>query len=212
MLRWYLDNSMTAAVKPPIRFKFDPEKFVASLAFFASHAKGIDKLKAAKLFYYADKYHLLRYGKPILGDVYYHLDYGPVPSKALDIMNEAIEPYQLRGIPQSNLELFKKYLKVDAEGKAHPTFEVKDEPDFDVFSESELEALRETVKRYGHYSGRQLIDLAHREAPWRKTARNEEIDYRLFFEGAKDASPEAAEYLESLREHLEVMFSLAAPA
>lgn len=202
---------MTAA-KPPIRFKFDPEKFVASLAFFASHAKGIDKLKAAKLFYYADKYHLLRYGKPILGDVYYHLDYGPVPSKALDIMNEAIDPYQLRGIPQSNLELFKKYLSVDAEGKTHPTFEVKGEPDFDVFSESELEALRETVRQYGHYSGRQLIDLTHREAPWRKTERNEEIDYCLFFEGAKDARPEAAGYLESLREHLEVMFSLAAPS
>lgn len=202
----------TAAVKPPIRFKFDPEKFVASLAFFASHAKGVDKLKAAKLLYYADKYHLLRYGKPILGDVYYHLDYGPVPSKALDIMNEAIDPYHLRGIPQSNLELLRKYVKVDSEEKKHPLFAAKMEPDLDVFSESELEALNETIERYGHYSGRQLIDLTHREAPWLKTDRNEEIDYHLFFEGEKDASPEAAEYLESLREHIEVMFSLTAPS
>ena len=202
----------TATVKLPIRFKFDPEKFVASLAFFASHAKGLDKLKAAKLLYYADKYHLIRYGKPILGDVYYHLDYGPVPSKALDIMNEALDPYRLRGIPQSNLELLKKYLKVDPAEKTHPTFEAKTEPDLDVFSESELEALRETIKRYGRYSGRQLIDLTHQEAPWLKTDRNEEIDYRLFFEDAQDASPEAAAYLESLREHMEVMFSLAAPS
>ena len=201
----------TATIKPPIRFKFDPEKFVASLAFFASHAKGLDTLKAAKLFYYTDKYHLIRYGKPILGDVYYHLDYGPVPSKALDIMNEAIDPYRLRGIPQSNLELLTKYLKVDSE-KTHPTFEAKAEPDLDVFSESELEALRETIKRYGHCSGRQLIDLTHQEAPWLKTERNEEIDYHLFFESAKDASPGAAEYLESLREHMDVMFSLAAPS
>ena len=202
----------TAAVKPPVRFKFDPERFVASLAFFASHTKGLDKLKAAKLLYYADKYHLIRYGKPILGDVYYHLDYGPVPSKALDIMNEAIDPYRLRGIPQSNLELLKKYLKIDSEERTHPIFEAKTGPDLEVFSESELEALHETVKRYGHYSGRQLIDLTHQEAPWLKTERNEEIDYRLFFEGASDANPEAAEYLESLREHMDVMFSLAAPS
>lgn len=200
------------AAKPPIRFKFDPEKFVASLAFFASHAKGVDKLKAAKLLYYADKYHLIRYGKPILGDVYYHLDYGPVPSKALDIMNEAIDPYHLRGIPQSNLELLKKYVKVEIEGKAHPTFETKTAPDLEVFSESELEALNETIKQYGHCNGRQLINLTHQEAPWLKTERNEEIDYHLFFEGEKNASPEAAEYLESLREHMEVMFSLTAPS
>src|SRR3989338_2494978 len=156
----------TAAVKPPIKFKFDPEKFVASLAFFASHAKGVDKLKAAKLLYYADKYHLVRYGKPILGDVYYHLDYGPVPSKALDIMNEAINPYRLRGIPQSNLELLNRYLEVDSKEKKHPTFAFKTEPDLDILSESELEALNETIKRYGHYSGRQLIELTHREAAW----------------------------------------------
>lgn len=204
---------MTAnAVKPPIRFKFDPEKFVASLAFFASHAKDVDKLKAAKLLYYADKYHLVRYGKPILGDVYYHLDYGPVPSKALDIMNEAIDPYRLRGIPQSNLELLMRYVKIDTEGKAHPTFQAKTKPDLEVFSESELEALNETIERYGHYSGPQLINLTHREAPWLKTERNEEIDYHLFFEDEKNASPEAAEYLESLREHMEVMFSLTAPS
>ncbi len=202
----------TTPVKPPIRFKFDPEKFVASLAFFASHANGVDKLKAAKLLYYADKYHLIRYGKPILGDVYYHLDYGPVPSKALDIMNEAIDPYRLRGIPQSNLELLKKYIKVDGEGKAHPIFEAKTAPDLDVFSESELEALNATIKRYGHCSGPQLINLTHREAPWLKTERNEEIDYHLFFEGEKGASAEAEEYLESLREHMEVMFSLTAPS
>ena len=201
----------TATLRPPIRFKFDPEKFVACLAVFAEKTKGLDKLKAAKLFYYADKHHLVRYGKPIFGDVYYHLDYGPVPSKALDIMNEAINPYQLRGIPQSNLELLKKYLVVDSEEKTHPTFELKMGPDVEILSESELEALHETVKRYGHYSGRQLIDLTHREAAWTQTEPNSEIDYRLFFEGVADAAPEALEYLESLRENIDFIHAFSAP-
>lgn len=203
---------MTTPVrKPPIRFKFAPEKFVACLTFLASHIRGLDKLKAAKLLYYADKRHLIRYGRPILGDVYYHLDYGPVPSKALDIMNEAINPYRLRGIAQSNLELLRRYLKVSTEGRSHPVFEPKDDPDLEVLSESEQEALHETLKGYGRYSGSQLIELTHAEAAWQKSEKNEEIDYRLFFEGARGAAPEALEYLETLQEQMELVFSLAAP-
>ena len=197
--------------KPPIRFKFEPEKFVASLAFFSSNIRGLDKLKAAKLLYYADKYHLVRYGKPILGDVYYHWDYGPVPFQSLAMMNEAIDSYRLPHITQENLELFQKHLRVNVE-KTHPTFEPKTSPDLEVLSESEQEALRETIKNFGRYTGPQLIEMTHREAPWRKTQRNDEIDYRLFFEGAKDVSPEALEYLESLRENSELMFFLSSPS
>ena len=46
----------------------------------------------------------------------------------------------------------------------------------------------------------------------KRTEKNREMDYRLFFEGDKNASPEALEYLESLREDMELVFSLAAPA
>ena len=201
--------SMTNTINPPIRFKFDVEKLVASLYFFASKTK-IDKLKAAKLLYYADKYHLTRYGKPILGDVYFRLDYGPVPSLSLDIINEAISPYKLN-IPQENLELLKTYLKIEKD-KAHPTLEVKKQHDLDVLSESEIEALQETVKQYGKCSGPELIRLTHREPAWKKTEKNREIDYRLFFEGDKNASPEALEYLESLREDMDLIFSLSSHA
>lgn len=197
-------------LKPPIKFKFDIEKLVACLYFFASKTKALDKLKAAKLLYFADKYHLTRHGKPILGDIYYRLDYGPIPSKSLDVLNEAIEPYQL-SIPQENLEMLKSYLKIDR-SKSHPVFEVKAPHDLDILSESEVEALQETIKKYGHYTGPQLIELTHKEASWRKTERNEEIDYRLFFEGEPHACPEALEYLESLREDMEFIRSLSAPA
>jgi uncharacterized phage-associated protein len=199
---------MTTTEKLPVRFKFNPEKFVACLAFFASNSKSVDKLKAAKLLYYADKYHLIRYGKPILGDVYYHWDYGPVPFKSLAIMNEAIDSYNLPNISQENLELLRKHLRIDLE-KKHPTFELKGRLDLEILSDAEQEALQETAKSYGKYTGSQLIDLTHREAPWLKTQPNEEIDYRLFFESAKGASPEALEYLESLREHTELMFALS---
>ncbi len=202
---------MTSKIQPPIRFKYDIEKFVACLSFLASNIKNLDKLKAAKLLYYVDKYHLIRHGRPILGDVYYRLDYGPVPSKSLDVMNEAISPVKFRDLPQENLELLSRYIKVNEE-RRHPVFETKREHEFDVLSESEKEALQETVKKYGHHSGSDLIKLTHNEASWLKSEKNGEIDYRLFFDNAKDATPEAFDYLESLQEQMDLVFSLTASA
>lgn len=202
----------TSASRPRIRFQFDPEKFVAAVAFLSSKIGGVDKLKAAKLLYYADKYHIVRYGRPIIGDVYYRLDYGPIPSKALDILNEAINPYKVPNIPQPNLELFQKYIKISKEGRRHPIFEAKGKPNVDVFSESEIEALEQTIAQYGKLSGGKLIDLTHHEASWKQTPKNGEIDYRLFFEDEKNCSPEAFDYLESFQEDEEFMFTLTAPS
>lgn len=200
---------MTLTARLPIRFQFDSRKFVACLTFFAKNVPNLDKLKASKLLYYVDKYHLIRYGYPILGDIYVHLDYGPVPSQALNIMNEAIDPYRLRKvkIPQRNLELFRKYLKVDLDER-HPIFETRGAPDMTVLSESEQEALQDTVKRYGHLSGVELFRRTHRDATWLDTKPNEEIDYRLFFKHDRKARPEALEYLNSLQEQMELSLRL----
>ncbi len=163
------------------------------------------------MLYYVDKYHLIRHGRPILGDVYYRLDYGPIPSKSLDVMNEAISPVKFRDLPQENLELLGRYIRVN-EAKRHPIFETKREHEFDVLSESEKEALQETVKKYGRHSGGDLIRLTHNEASWLKSEKNGEIDYRLFFDDAKDANREAFDYLESLQEQMDLVFSLSASA
>ena len=79
-------------------------------------------------------------------------------------------------------------------------------------SESEKEALQETVKKYGRHSGGDLIRLTHNEASWLKSEKNGEIDYRLFFDDAKDANREAFDYLESLQEQMDLVFSLSASA
>ena len=204
------DSKASRAGVRPLRFTLSPEKLVSSLAFFAQNTRGLDKLKAVKLLYYADKYHLTRYGRPIIGDIYFRLDYGPVPSKSLNIINDAIDPYKLRNVEQPILDLFSKFIHVNR-GKKHATLESKRGPDLEVLSNSEQEALNETVKRYGRCSGPQLIDLTHREAPWKKTKKNAEIDYWLFFEGEPDAKEDARHYFMALPENMEVLFQLSAP-
>src|SRR3990170_7537968 len=88
------EKSGMSTVNPPkqITFEFNLDKFVNAVAYFAEKTGGADKLKLKGLIYFADKYCLVRHGMPIIGDWYAKLPMGPVPSKALDILNDAIEP------------------------------------------------------------------------------------------------------------------------
>jgi uncharacterized phage-associated protein len=195
-------------VKKPSRitFRFDPEKFANALAFLAKRVRDLDKLKAAKLLYFADKYHLVRYGRPIIGDRYHSLDYGPVPSKALDIMNQTIHDVPPVATRQPLRNLLERYIEVD---KAHryPRFRAKRSPDLDVFSESEIEALEHTLAEYGDKSGVELVNISHREPAWKEVGGYGEIDYRLFFKDSV-SSERVVELLEADQETRDLVDSI----
>ncbi len=200
------------SVKPAVRFKFDLDKLIASIGYFASEKiPDLSKLKVCKLLYYADKEHLIKYGRPIIGDIYYHLDNGPIPSKSLDIMNEVInrDEVYLKSGEISNQEKFTQFLKVHKSPLSrHPTFQLKREPDFGCLSESEMEALTAILEKYGSLKPGELIERTHQEAPWRQSPSNSEIDYRLFFIDEPEAKPEALAYMESIQEDWEIVLGL----
>ena len=55
------------------------------------------KMKALKLVYIADRYHLRKYGRLITNDTYFAMNYGPVPSGTKDIA-EASEVFLDRSL------------------------------------------------------------------------------------------------------------------
>ena len=70
-----------------ISFTFKPRKFASVVAYFATRRPGITKKELCNIIYFADKEHLLRYGRTITGDRYYALEQGPVPTRGLDALN-----------------------------------------------------------------------------------------------------------------------------
>lgn len=188
-----------------IKFRYDVEKFVNAVAYFVKKSGNMDKLKAAKLLYFLDKYHLINYGRPVTGDCYHSLDYGPVPSMSLDIMNDAILGVPLLR-PLQNKEMFESHLQVDSKKGRYPKFILKREPDLEIFSESEIEALDHTLDKYGSRRGPELIDLTHKELTW-KLVKNGEIDYRLFVIDSPNGS-EMLELMELDQENRELVDSL----
>ena len=165
-----------------ISFSFDIEKFINAIAYFASKTKSLDKFKAVKLLYLADRYHLIKYARPIIGDRYHKLKFGPIPSRALDEIEAAID------FPDLSTDLFGEYIKINKKYR-YPILIAKKPTDLDVFSESELEALDFAQKKYGNKDFNELVRITHSHATFKKSEYPEEIDYRLFFEeypSAKD--------------------------
>ena len=140
-----------------IRFKFEPEKLVQALAFFAWRGvNDLDTMKAVKLLYFADRQHLLTYGRPILSDDYYCMKNGPIPTNALSQIQDALSPN-----PTGDHDaLFDEYLGVDRT-KQYARFTSPKEPDLDVFSTSDLEVLNSVLDTYGSKSAWSLRELTH---------------------------------------------------
>jgi uncharacterized phage-associated protein len=169
-----------------IRFQLDPEKIVNALSLVATRCPRATKMKVCKLLYFADKEHLLQYGRPITGDTYVRMTYGPTPSTGLNLM---------RGMAASRLTaMFQGKIAIHG-NEVRPLTS----PDLRVFSRSDLRVLEEISERYGKYNAAQLSKLSHQEAAWIKTPANGLIDFELMFEGR----PDAAMTLRLLKEEYE---------
>jgi uncharacterized phage-associated protein len=171
----------------PIRFKFDSEKLAQALAFFGSRGvNDLDTLKAVKLLYFADREHLLKYGRPIVGDDYYCMKNGPIPTNALGQIQDV-----LALTPTGDHDrLFDELFDVDTTSR-YPRLVSKKTPDMDVFSESDIEVLEHVLQAYGHMSAWMLRDLTHEDecvklADVERLARglgSVRIPFELFFAG-----------------------------
>jgi uncharacterized phage-associated protein len=152
-----------------LRFRFNAAKFVNAVAYLAQACPNSTKMTVCKQLYYADKEHLVKYGRPILGDHYYCLEHGPIPTYGLDMLRR-------RSNPAANA-LLDKYVTVIGDS-VHP----KQFPDRKVFSKSDLAVLDHVVKKYGKLSAAELRRKTHAEAPWKDSDDRCPIDYELFFE------------------------------
>jgi hypothetical protein len=67
-------------------FHFAYKKATQALNYFAIQNGGeIEKLHALKLVFFADRYHLRKYGRPVTNDQYWAMRLGPVPSGVKDL-------------------------------------------------------------------------------------------------------------------------------
>jgi len=136
----------------------DTTKIIQSLAYLADHQpqKVMDNMKAYKLLWLADRYHLRQYGRTITGDAYYAMPFGVVPSDAKCILEDT----------KTKLKTPKGYKARYIQSTDGHRFKVIAAPDVKVFSESDQAALDMVLTLYGNYDALQLSELSHQFPEW----------------------------------------------
>src|SRR5262245_57025412 len=194
---------LPAAMPSDLKFRFSLEKFVNALAYFAtSGVQDLTKLKALKLLYLADQYHLLRFGRPITGDRYIAMDYGPVPEGAFQLITLLVEPAEVDDPARDRVHQQLLVYRGLLHQYRYPVLRARRKADLDVFSDSEVEALAATVRDFGKRQARALVDLTHEHRAYklvdagRPPGSSVELPYKYFFEDA----PENLKHVRALAE------------
>lgn len=165
---------------------------MAALLYLASKKiPGLDKYKTCKLLFLCDSRHLVRYGRPITGDTYYALNWGPVPSSVLHALNDedplANDIANLCVVTRDKYRRYrlKKFKTVVAQAKKLIE---------DCLSQSDIETIDEIVANYGGKSFDELYKITHATPAYYKAwARRGDANSSImlfdeFFEGDPQAS------------------------
>ncbi len=197
--------------------EFDHKKATQAINFFARKEGGqIDKIKVIKLIWLVDRYHIRKYGRPIVNDVYFAMPYGPVASSVADLAG-----FNEIQISEEEKKYLDKYLTLKTFRK-HGIFSVKD-VDADVFSDSEIEALEKIYQEYGGLKPFDLVELSHEFPEWKKfkttleskTTTREVMSYEDFFGNPaksaliKDIFDESEDYLIATNKIFKENYQLA---
>lgn len=138
---------------------FSHKKTTQALNFFARQSGGrINKMKALKLLFFADRFHLRKYGRPITNDEYFAMGYGPVPSGAKDLAEGSdFRPDVEKAYAGQFIDPVDRY-----------EFSSLHNVDPIVFSATDQEALAYVWDHFGALDQFALADLSHKYPEWKK--------------------------------------------
>jgi uncharacterized phage-associated protein len=165
---------------------FDYRKATQALNFFATAAGGkIEMIRALKLVFFADRYHLRKYGRPVINDTYFAMKLGPVPSGVKDIASKS------SFVDETEAAYAERFLST-SEPNQVATIAPVDER---TLSATDLEALEfawgNFAYAWGNFAHRKWIcEITHAYPEWARheaelrsgMASRVEMDYRDFLE------------------------------
>jgi uncharacterized phage-associated protein len=172
-----------------IRFKPNPQKIIEVIVWIAQRLPQSDRYTVLKTLFYGDKYHLQKYGRPVTGDTYIKMSFGPVACYAYNIIKR--DSFLPRDILIAADEAFD-----NSHGdEKYPSVVVKRTPDMDWFSETDIECLEEAAQ---HCSGKgfsSLMDETHREQAWIQAEMNQQMDFALLIDEETPNRDELLKYI-----------------
>ncbi len=152
--------------------KINQKKYKNAILFFSKRIQNgtLGKLKMMKLLYYLDFDFFEKYGRSITDDEYLRFEMGPIPRMAEKILKE------MNG---KQIKVTSRKVKEGYNNQQH----IEPLVDFDVnvFDKEELLMLEEIANKWEKFTGTEMKNASHGEAPWIATKPNDIIDYNLVY-------------------------------
>ncbi len=176
-----------------MNFNIDIDKTVEASLYILGKVTSCDMHKLFKILYFAESEHLAEYGRPITGDEYIAMEFGPVPSLLKDVIKSVNKP--------------NPFLKIDIDATQY--FDVvkyfvgaKRVCNTDVLSESDIECLNKAIDALKSSSFEERTKKSHNSA-WDNAANssyNGEIN-PLDMASSAGATIDMLKYIVSNMEH-----------
>ena len=167
---------------------FKEKKTTQAAALLLSLNRGkMNYLKLLKLLYIADREALLRYGRPITYDNYVSMDYGPVLSQTLNIINGC-------AMPERSIYWSEFISKPE-------NYEIKllKESPTDELSPREKKLIEEVFREDGAKDQWELVKITHDLPEWQDPLGSAiPIDYRDILRAGNKTEGEIADILQSI--------------
>ncbi len=171
-------------------FNVDKEKTLNAALLVLNKLGQADYHKVFKILYFAEQQHLKNFGQPLTGDSYLAMPYGPVPSFLYDVFKAS----ENQSSPFAEaLELSTAFAVTRKENI--PYVSPTREANTDELSETNIEAILQSIAENGHLNFREITEKSH-DSAWVKAEKNgeTEMSYLDIAESAK-ATPEMLEYI-----------------
>lgn len=169
-----------------IKFQVNIRKTLEAILYVASHCSEIGFHSICKLFFYADIYHINKYGRPVFGDEYQALQYGPVPRTAYSLLKQ--DPLLFEALEEEQ-----PFLVVKKGSK--PVVVSQREANIDYFSKSDVEALDYAIKNFANMSFGELTEFSHQHPAWKNAQSFGTMNYEDFID------PSNQELIHELQEN-----------
>lgn len=140
-------------------FRIRPEATKAAILYVLKNLNGqCDTHKLSKILYFADQKHMVKWGRPITGETYAKMEYGPVPSKTYDSIKKKDDKPK---VENPLYEILKDSIEVI------PKYEVKavEDPDLLDLSRSDIDLLNESIAENKDLTFDELVKKSH-DAAW----------------------------------------------
>ena len=163
---------------------FDERKATQAAAQFIAMAGGkINYMLLMKLLYLMDRQTIAQWGRPVTGDEYFSMKYGPVLSEVLDLITNPPEPS------------VNSYWSQHISSASNYIVSLTSDPGDDELSENEENIIRNTHTAYGGYNQFVLAEHLHEALPeWTPVERGRvPIEIRAILKASNKSESEIKE-------------------